>query len=1514
MKRFRQIYRILRSILFSAILLVGALYLLLYIVLSVPAVQTSIKERAEDELSDFLGSRLKIGSLSIMPFNELKLSDITLYTPEDEKCASVETVGAGINLFKLMAKGEIEITYAEIISLDALITQGKEGGSLNINFLIDAFKPKDKNKPPAKFDLKLRNIVIRKSAMQFHRLWKKGKEDESFDPAHIVLSDIMADIYIPRLKNDMYMIDLRRLAFRESSGADITKLSFKAQITPTSGCISDLILNVGDSYIRTSDVKLSYPSFNKLTATLEEGNHRFSITGEDLHPSDFAFLYPGLSGINGTYSLDTEMSGNLQDIILDHLALISSDKDFSFNMAGRADNMLYPEDRRFNISRCELYCADELKKNIIDNFNLDLPEKAKDIIRLVGNIMLDIEGDADFRNRKIHPKGTLAIKQGKIEFDAVLGMNDRRVSKISGNIASESFDLGELLGNAKIKRIGLDLDADIFLEDKIPNGKVNGEIGFAELDNITLTNIHAQGEKQDKEISFTLDVDDTVLKLAADLDAHIDGAQSHFTGNASIRNFSPSLVSNAGALAGYELDAQVNADIEGNSPENIIGFIDIDGVSLRNAEGDVLNLDNFSADIFNIESGRVVKITGDYLTADIKGNYNIGEIGNQIIGVMYSILPALSSEQITHKCINAKECYAEFTATVRPCDRIVDFFNLPIRPLENIDISGAFDMSSGNLECDLKAPYLLQGSNKLISSVSLHGNAQRGRDATVRLAATYPVKYDRANIEVLFRATDNKIYSDISWDMANNRQTIGEISIDALLHRNPFTRSADVNLQINPSTFRIGDTEWNIDPATAFYSAEKVNVNGLRIRHDGQFLTIDGTAAADPESTIELRLADIDLSYIFDTLNINYVKFGGIATGELTASSLFSKTPEARTRHLHVADFSYNDAVLGDAELQSHWDPEQKMVRIRADIKDGNIGGGIVDGGIFIGKDSLSFDMDVHKVNIGLLKPFVATFTSDIGGRASGKLKLFGTFKDIDLIGDAYADSLFIKVDYTNVYYHGSDSVRLASGVLEIPNFKAYDKYGNSAVLSGEMKHDHFRDPEFEFRVNNANRLLCFDTNRNINPDWFGRIFASGNATLRGRPGLVSLMVDVTTEPNSDFTFVLSETQTAADYTFLTFSDHTKCVVTEEEMKETYEERYAKKMNTITQTASSVFVMDLRTTVDKSALLTIVMDPKSGDKITAHGSGPMQISYDTENDELSMYGKYTLIEGNYNFSLQDLILRDFKIKSGSSISFNGDPMRAYLDITAAYRVNTNLSDLDKSFSTDRDLNRTNVPVDALLNVAGDLQTPEITFDINLPTLTSDVERKVKSIISTDDMMNRQIIYLLALNRFYTPEYMGAASNGTGELASVASSTISSQLSSFMGQLTDKVSVAPSFRSDKGDFSDTEVDLSLSSRLLNNRLFINGNFGYRDRSTSQTTFVGDFDIEYLLSHNGDLRLKAYNHFNDQYYYLKSALTTQGIGIVYRKDFNNPFTFLRRRKRKMTSEDKIMNDSINHLNRN
>ena len=128
MSAIKKTYKVFRSILFTAIVAAGVLYLALYVLLSIPGIQNSIRSRAEQELS--------------------KLFNVNIYTPEGAKCISVETIGAGIHLWHLIKDRKIEITYAQILGLNGKICQKKEGDKLNIQFIIDAFAPKDKNKPP----------------------------------------------------------------------------------------------------------------------------------------------------------------------------------------------------------------------------------------------------------------------------------------------------------------------------------------------------------------------------------------------------------------------------------------------------------------------------------------------------------------------------------------------------------------------------------------------------------------------------------------------------------------------------------------------------------------------------------------------------------------------------------------------------------------------------------------------------------------------------------------------------------------------------------------------------------------------------------------------------------------------------------------------------------------------------------------------------------------------------------------------------------------------------------------------------------------------------------------------------------------------------------------------------------------------------------------------------------------------------------------------------------------------
>lgn len=1528
-KRAYNFYRVMRSVLFTTVITVALLYVSLYVFLSIPPVQNYIRERAERELTAFLGGDVKINKVDIFPFNEVRLKEIEFYTPTGDKCISIGTLGAGIRLWRLIRDRKIEITYAEIVELNGKVWQQEKDGPLNIAYIIEALSPKNKNKPATLFDLRINNVVIRQSTLSFDRLWAKGakmgdsemSEERYFDPNHLMITELRADVTLPRIKNDDFTIDLRRLAFKSYSDFEVRKLSLKAHITNKQLSVKDFILLVGNSEFTLGDLSIYYPSFDKIGDALKRGDNSINLNGKNISPREFRFFYPSLSNFEGRYDLILKATGNPDNISVERFGFNRKGDETRIDLSGEVRHL-----QDSHLFTADLYSFKCILPSDFTGMIFSLPPLNKSIdnklvafISRIGDVEMNLKGEYSKGGGKIITTGDVKTSLGALSFD-IDGITAGK-KQFAGNfeLNTESLDIGRLFDNSALGDIAFSTSGSVEYRDKVLDGSADLIVNYIDYNGYRFSDITIAGEKRGNLVKGDVNVNDPLADLTLSGEAMLADINSHLILSGEIDNIYPSIFGVLPKYNGYSGKANIDAELTGSNLDNVTGHINIGDLSFVNSGGDGINLNTLSVVSGFVDNSlsddrkkteRKIDLATDFLTASIIGNFKV----NELLPGIKSLLSDNVSSIINAPSYKGRyDSYADINVEIFAEDRLPDFLHLPVKPLKEILLRGRVDLQTGLLECELNAPYLLQGTNKLISNTHLYGIVEQDKGATINVITTYPIKNDRAKLEANITALDDSSHINIGWSMVNNPSASGKISMDGRVFKDITTGSTDVNLSVNPSEFSIGASEWRIDESNLSYSQKRVSVDNLRIWHDKQFVEINGIASADPEDEMNIRLADIDLEYIFGILNINYVTFGGIATGELTASSVFTKNPVAHTKQLLVDDFSYNNAVLGNADIYSCWNNEEKEVEIHADIKEEGVGGAKVDGGIFLTRDSLSFDMKADKINISFLKPFMSAFTSDVGGRASGDVKLFGTFKDIDLTGRAYADSIYMKVDYTNVYYHGSDSVILNPGHIIIPSFRLLDRYGNSALLSGYVKHSYFHDPEFEFKLNNAKKLLCYETNSAINPDWYGTIFASGKGTLRGRPGIVAIEMDMTTDDKSDFTFVLSDTQTALDYTFLTFSDRKKAQSEEEvEIEETFEEKFMKK-KVEEVTTPSLFTMDLRATVTPEAKMNLIMDPNAGDKIVARGGGPLQIHYDTESDEMSMYGKYTLTEGNYNFSLQELILRDFKIREGSSISFNGDPLLANIDILASYRVNTNLSDLDKSFATDRDLNRTNVPVDALLKVKGDLQSPDISFDISLPTLTSDVERKVRSIISTEDLMSRQIIYLLALNRFYTPEYMGSSSSGGGELASVASSTLSSQLSNIMGQLTDKFTLSPSFRSDKGDFSDMEVDVSLSSSLLNNRLLVNGNFGYRDRSTSQTTFVGDFDIEYLLSKNGNLRLKAYNHFNDQNYYLKSSLTTQGLGVVYRKEFDNPFTWLRRKKRNIPEDNEKKQDSDSTKNR-
>lgn len=1493
MTAVRNVYRVVRSVLFTIVISVVLVFVLAYVALTIPGIHNKIRDAAERELTAFLDAPVHIGRVTVLPMNEVVLQDVEIRTPQGGECVSIDRLGAGIAFWKFVTGGGIEITYAELTGLRAGIEQRVKDGPLNIAFIIEAFRPKKKNRSPAKFDLKLHNVTIRKSSVAFARPWQPQKESGVLDPNHISVSSICADLAMPRLSNDDFEIDLKRLSFREQSGIYVDALSFRASVTPDLITLSNFKLDLDNASVRLNDQKLAIKGFKDIVPALRQSEHDIRLTVSDITAPDLAFLSPVIRTIPGKYNLQVEVNGLLDDMDIRQISL--EDDAGLLNVSFRGNLQGLPEVRSLKgrVGDLHVDCDAGLAQDIISTF-ASLPDKAASIIESAGFLELDAQGDFSLDHRIAKIEGNVSTGHGGLDVDGLFGWNNGGLTaKVKAG--TDGFDVGALVPGQSVGNVVAAVEGEVSVKGKMPegiNGKVNVDVASLTLSGKELRDIVVDATKEGQALTARISANCPYVEGEILADCVIDGTGSLWDLQGNIGTLDMMALGMTGKYQGIYGVEDIYVRLQGNNPDNMLGEARISGLECRQNDGTSWILNNFGVSMTGDSEQRRINVDSDVLDGEVRGHFSFAQLPKLFTGILAHSLPAYIKAPDTPP---AGWNSLSYSLSLKPDENIYKALNLPVRPGAPVRIYGNAD--NDNIGMTVVAPYILKG-DKLIKEINLSANAGIRSGISVHGGVNFPVKNQYVKINLNGGAFKNIVTATLDWIADNNLNNgtlrMGmEVSKDAMQSPVYTFRIKDSNVMINGET-------WEVRPMRAILSDRVLSVDDMNISHDDQFLKISGRASASPEDTLTVSLNDIDLSYIFNTLNINYVTFGGNASGRAVATQLFTRNPVANTQGLKVRNFSYNNALLGDADLRGFYDSQNKAVGIGANIYgDSPSKWTTVDGRIYIAGDSLRLNFDANRINLALIQPFLSNILDKVDGEASAKLSLFGTFKDISLTGKAFADTASVRLGFTGVTYHGSDSVFFYTDRIHIPGFRVYDRYGHSAMLDGDVRMRYFRNAYVNFFVRDIRDLLCYDLGQGSNPVWWGKVFASGTGSVIGQPGFTRISFDVRTEPNSTFTFALDETQVATDYNFLTFIDTSKKTVTETMSVEQEFENLYRGNAANDEDESGDFELDLAVSIDPSIKMNVIMDPSAGDKITATGTGSMRLNYNSFSDRMDLFGKYTIADGNYRFTFQDIIIRDFKIRNGSVISFNGDPMQGQLDLTAGYRVNTNLTDLDKSFATDRDLNRSSVPVEALIKVSGNLEHPLIGYDLSLPTVTGDVERKVRSIISSEEMMQQQVLYLLALNRFYTPQFSGTSD---GELVSMASSTISSQVSNILSQMTDKISLNPSFKSDRNDFSDMEVDLALSSQLFDNRLIINGNLGYRDRSVSQTNFVGDFDIEYLLSKNGRLRLKAYNHFNDAYYYLKSALTTQGVGLIYRTDFDDPFKFLRRKSKKKSPKGK------------
>lgn len=1470
---------------------------LLYVALSLPWVQDAIRVKCESVLSEKLGAEITIRDLGLRPFNRATLRDITMVC-EGDTLAKINRIGAGINIFELMAHGNIAVDYAELSGFDIRIRKSTPDSPLNLQPVIDALSGKDKNKPPTQFDLRINTVVLRQGTIGYDIDSEPRKAPGVFDRNHILITNLRADLNLPRISNDDCRINLKRMAFTEQSGLDITDFHSTFHISSSELGWEDMVIEMPQSKIEPVDFKESLTSIGSIATGFSDRMVSVGFKpGSHIYLPDIAPLAPRLNEFDTTVDFNADISANLKRIDINSINITDSSGELSLALGkGVIDNPIDMEKIHYKVDGLSLRIGGKAYAMVAD---CGIPALKR--LNLPKGITL--KGNAEGNARSGRARVEADIDDGDMTAQmAYMKPDEKAPLSARFDITAKNIDLNEALGRSDLGMLNGVVKGDATIAGRRIKAHINSEFSDFTFRGYTYNQLTADAVYNAGRFEGSAQLADKSGNISAGFSGNTTRGKECLSFNATLEDIDLNGFKLTDRYEGYKLNARIDADMSGLLPDRADGYININGLNFASAGGDALSLGDISIISNTSDMPRHIEVKSGIINGDIEGDFRFATMVPMLRDMALSAFPTLGDNA---RAINARSTGAgddfDFSFTLDNLDNLSEFFNLPVYAIYPITVDGNLDAETRQATLNIDAPYLRQG-NKLIEGSQLTAliDGRSGTDRAV-LNTSFPSKDGMTAVTLALQAKNNVIDTDINWKIDRKRDYSGSVAMTTLVDRhngqlNTFT-------DLHRSTMTFNDSVWTVSPALIVTdSSPRIRISDFCVSRSNQFVKIDGTVSHDPEDTVDIDVLNLNLDYIFEAVGIDKVMLGGDATGLLTASGLLSGEPHLSTDGIHVTGISYNHCVLGDADVLSWWDNDLKAVALDGTIHQPNGKTAKVVGEIYPLSSYLDIRLRPDETPVAFMEEYMKAFASDISGEGSGNARIFGTFSDIDMEGDLYVKNLRLKLDFTNTYFTASDSIKITPGEIKLEDITLSDPYGHTATLNGTVRHEFFRNPTFDFSITDARGMLVYDESPKQNSDWYGKIFVNGGATVKGEPGVVKIDVEATTTEGSTFSFVLSELEVADEYTFLSFRDKDAAVV--EETVEIDErmgavEHLKALLNKPTDEESSDYIIELRVNITPEAEVILVMDPVGGDRIRSHGQGNMRMVYTSADNDLRMFGTYTLDRGTYNFTLQDIIIKDFIINSGSQIAFTGDPLTARLNIEAIYALNANLSDLDESFLQDKELNRTNVPVHAVLKVTGDIQQPEIKFDLAFPTLTSDTYRKVRSIVSTDEMMNQQIIYLLALNRFYTPDYMASTTKGN-ELFSVASSTISSQLSNILGHLSDNWSVSPNFRSDRGDFSDMEVDVALSSRLLNNRLLLNGNLGYRDNLMNSNQFIGDFQIEYLLNRTGTIRLKAYNFYNDQNYYLRTADTTQGVGVMFKKDFDNIFSFLRRKKKTNDSD--------------
>lgn len=1418
--------------------------LLLGIALSLPIVQTKIAHYVTNNLNEQYGTDINVEQVEITIFGNVQLKKVLIKDQRNDTLIAATRITTSILDSKKLLNGTLLFGDMRLDGFHLKIKTYKDEKDTNLDKFVLAFQTG--RKANAKFLMTISKITLTNSHVTVLDLNREKPIDVDFTKLDAIANSFK--IYGPDVT-----ANIEEMSFKDHRGLTVDNLKSKFSYSKTSLKLEDLDLKTEFSKF-SGKVILNYDrkdfaDFNNKV--------KFDIKTDSalISTNDIRYFYKDIAK-DQIFNLRAKIDGTLNNLTLKKLRLVDSKNS---QIIGNVNfKNLFPKNGQEFYMKGSFDKVSSSYENLTELLPNVLGKKLPSSLKKLGKFTLI--GDAEITTKTIDADFLLTTILGNVKSKLVMtNLDNIDKASYNGRIALDNFDVGSFLNRKDVGKVTLDVDVDgKGFTEKYLDTKFSGEINSVRYNGYTYKNIIADGSFKKPIFKGNVNVNDPNLFLDFNGTVDLSKSENIYDFHAvvdyiNLKNLN--LINDDISIFKGDVVMKVN----GNSINNLKGDVILTNASYQNSK-DTYFFDsvsvNSSFDALNerkitVESPNTIKGT-------IVGKYEFNQIQTMIENSLGSLYTNYKADKLK------KGQYLKFNFS--DFNKVVEILNPKILIDSTTTLIGSINGDDNDFKMKLS-------SKKATIFETNFDNILVEVDNKNPLYNAY-IQIDSIKTK-LYKVRDFSLINVTSKDTMSIRTEFkgGELGKDFYNLNLYHTINKDNQniIGFNKSEMMFKDFVWYInenenDKNKIVFDKKLKNFNfeDIVISHENQSVELKGLINGSNTKDIQLTFKDVNLNKV--TPDLGKFKFDGSLNGEVYLKQ--NNAVYQPTASLEIKDLNINDTQLGNLFLDIQGNDSFNKFTVNSEIENENLKSFTANGGLEIVNNETLIDLDLsfQKFNMGVLSNLGGDVLSNIRGFVSGKARLDGNVKNIDYNGRLYADGVGLTIPYLNVDYTIAPNsiIDVTQNKFIIQKTKITDtKFNTEGNLEGFIKHNQFSNWELDLSID-TNRLLALNTKDQEDAAYYGVAFIKGDAKIFGPTGGLTINVNAKSDKGTDIKIPINEAEAISDNKYIHF-------VTRAEKYNTESDK-----DKLPQINYGGLEMNFDFDITEDATIEVILDRNSGHGMKGKGRGGLLFSINT-GGKFEMYGDFQVYEGTYNFKYGGIIDKKFEVKKYGSISWQGDPLKANLDLEAIYETQANPAVLLDNASFNK-----KIPVQVVIGLRGNLANPEPDFNINFPNVSSVLKSEIETKLSDKDTRQTQALYLLSSGGFLSQD---------GVNQSQFANNLYERASALFGDLfqdpDSKIQLGVDYvQADRtpGTESDGRFGVSLSTKV-NDRISINGKVGVPVGGINESAIVGNVEVQYRVNEDGTLNMRVFNRENDINYIGQGIGYTQGVGVSYEVDFDN-----------------------------